>query len=203
VVTLRSDIALAAVSARAGTGAVLAERMAAAVGLVPPACPACVTKGDTSLVWASPDQWLALRRGVTGVARFGFAPELATALGGAASVTEMTGSRTILRLSGARLRDALAKVVPLDLEATNFPAGAAALTNGGYMPIQLWRLGGDEPVFELACYRSYGESLAEALLHAAGEYGCELRAGGNEGEPDPDESLAPDAPRAGAAKVGP
>jgi sarcosine oxidase gamma subunit len=43
------------------------------------------------------------------------------------------------------------------------------------MPVQLWRVPTDEPVFELACYRSYGESLAEALLHAAGEYGCELR----------------------------
>jgi hypothetical protein len=62
------------------------------------------------LVWLGLDQWLAFRRGLTGAARFGFAPELAAALGAAASVTEMTGSRTILRLSGPRVRDALAKI---------------------------------------------------------------------------------------------
>lgn len=172
VVTPLCDIALAAVSARTGAGAVLAERMAAAVGLSPPARPACVTNGGTGLVWLGPDHWLAFRRGLRGAARFGFAPELAAALGRAASVTEMTCSRTILRLSGPRLRDVLAKMVPVDLEETAFPAGAAALTNGGYLPVQLWRLAADEPVFELACYRSYAESLVEALLHAAGEDGC-------------------------------
>ena len=177
VLTPLRDIALAAASARAGAGAVLAERFAAAFGLVPPARPGCATQGDMGLVWLGLDQWLAFRRGLTGAARFGFAPELAAALGAAASVTEMTGSRTILRLSGPRVRDALAKIVPVDLDEIAFPAGAAALTNGGYMPVQLWRLVADEPVFELACYRSYGESLAEALLQAAGEYGCDLRPG--------------------------
>jgi sarcosine oxidase subunit gamma len=175
VVTPLRDIALAAISMRAGAEALLTERLASACGLTPPARPGCATSGDTGLVWSGPGQWLAFRHGLAGPARFGFAPELATALGAAASVTEMTGSRTILRLSGPHARDALAKVVPVDLDETAFPPGAAALTNGGYMPVQLWRVPTDEPVFELACYRSYGESLAEALLHAAGEYGCELR----------------------------
>lgn len=177
VVTPVADIALAAISSRAGAEAPLAERMMAATGLVLPVRPACVTAGGIGLVWSGPGQWLAFRRGVAGLARFGFAPDLAAALGSAASVTEMTGSRAILRLSGAHARDALAKIVPLDLDETAFPAGAAALTNGGYMPLQIWRLAAEEPVFEVACYRSYGGSLADAVLQAAREHGCEVQAG--------------------------
>lgn len=175
VVTPITDIALAGVSARASTRAVLAERMAAATGLPLLARPGCAMGETAGLVWAGPGQWLALRRGLAGAARYGFAPELAAALGTAASVTELTGSRTMLRLSGPHARDALAKIVPVDLEETAFPAGAAALTNGGYMPLQIWRLAANEPVFELACYRSYGESLADAVLQAAREHGCEVQ----------------------------
>ncbi|WP_237215010.1 sarcosine oxidase subunit gamma [Falsiroseomonas oryziterrae] len=174
VVTPITDIALAAISVRAGTEPVLAERMMAAIGVAPPARPACAMSGSAGLVWSGPGQWLALRRGLAGAARHCFAQDLAGVLGSAASVTEMTGSRSILRLSGPYARDALAKIVPVDLDEAAFPAGAAALTNGGYMPLQIWRLPADEPVFELACYRSYGDSLADAVLQAAREHGCEV-----------------------------
>jgi sarcosine oxidase gamma subunit len=55
-----------------------------------------------------------------------------------------------------------------------FPPGSAAMTNGGYLPVQFWCLPGPQPVFEIACYRSYAESLAEAVLAAAREHGCEV-----------------------------
>ncbi len=167
----RTGLAMAVIAARRGADP---ERLAAALGAALPGHPGCVEAGPLLLVWAGPGQWLALRRDLSGAARYGFAPHLAQALGDAASVTEMTGSRMVLRLSGRRSRDALAKIVPIDLDPQAFPPGAAALTNCGYLPVHLWCLPGPEAVLELACYRSYGDSLAEAVLAAAREYGCEV-----------------------------
>lgn len=170
-VTPRTGLAMAAIAARRGADP---ERLAAALGAALPGHPACVEAGPLLLVWAGPGHWLALRRDLSGAARYDFAPHLAQALGEAASVTEMTGSRVVLRLSGPRIRDALAKIVPIDLDPQAFPPGAAALTNGGHLPVHLWCLPGPDAVIELACYRSYGDSLADAVLAAAREYGCEV-----------------------------
>jgi sarcosine oxidase subunit gamma len=172
-VTPLGTLAMAAIAARRGADP---ARLAAALGAPPPERPGCVQAGHTLLVWSGPGQWLALRRDLSGAARHGFAPRLAEALGDAASVTAMTGSRMVLRLSGPAVRDALAKLVPIDLDPEAFPPGAAALANGGYLPVHLWCLPGPGTIFELACYRSYGESLAQAVLAAAREYGCEVAA---------------------------
>jgi len=170
-VTPFRSLAMAAIAVRRGADP---ARLAAALGAVPPERPGCVAIGDALLVWSGPGQWLALRRDLSGAARFGFAPHLGEALGEAASVTELTGSRLVLRLSGPAVRDALAKLVAIDLDPEAFPPGTAALTNGGYMPVHLWCLPGPQPVFEIACYRSFGDSLADAVLAAAREYGCEV-----------------------------
>lgn len=162
---------MAAIAVRRGADP---ARLAAALGAAPPERPGCVSAGDTLLVWSGPGQWLALRRDLSGVARHGFAPRLAKGLGDAASVTDLAGSRTVLRLSGTAVFDALAKLVPIDLDPEAFPPGAAALVNGGYLPLHIWRLPGPVTIFELACYRSYGDSLAQAVLAAAREYGCEV-----------------------------
>jgi sarcosine oxidase subunit gamma len=177
VATELADIALASVAIRRGADAALAARLRAGLGLMPPTRPERVARGAVALVWAGPGQWLALSRGATGVARFAFAPELSAMLGDAASVTDLTGARAVLRLSGPRVRDALAKLVPIDLDDAAFPPGAAALTVGGHIGLHLWRLEGEVPAFDLACHRSYGGSLAEAVLHAAAEFGCETTEG--------------------------
>jgi sarcosine oxidase subunit gamma len=169
-VTRLPDLALAAIAARRGADP---ARLAAALGAAPPERPGCVQAGPALLVWSGPGQWLALRRDLAGTARYGFAPQLAEALGDAASITEMTGSRVVLRLSGPAMRDALAKLVPIDLDPEAFPPGAAALTRGGHLPLHLWCLPGPDAAIEIASYRSYAGSLAEAVLEAAREHGCE------------------------------
>ena len=170
VTPLRTRV-MAAIAARRGADP---ARFAAALGAAPPERPGCVLAGNALLVWSGPGQWLAMRNALPGGARHGFAPLLAEALGDAASVTEMTGSRMVLRLSGPAVRDALAKLVPIDLDPEAFPPGAASLVNGGYMPLHLWCLPGPQPIFEFACYRSYADSLADAVLAAAREFGCNV-----------------------------
>jgi sarcosine oxidase subunit gamma len=172
VVTSLPDPSMAAIALRRGAATMLAERLSVRFGLALPMRPGCAAAGGMLLVWAGVGQWLALRHDLSGIARFDFKPELEMALGGAASVTELTGSRALVRVTGPRVRDTLAKLLPLDLEASAFPPGSAALTNGGYMPVHVWQA---EPrVFHLACYRSYGATLMESIVSAGAEYGCDL-----------------------------
>ena len=163
----------------AGTaGLLLAERNPAAASIARrgdaalpglPKKPGCVTAGGVEFVWTGPGQWLALDPSRGGLARFGLARDLADRFGGAASVTDLTGARAILRLRGPAVRSTLAKLVPVDLDESVFPPGAAALTLAGHVAVTLWRPTPD--AWDIACYRSFGESLLHDLLEAAAEFG--------------------------------
>lgn len=173
----RADLAAASVALRAGQAAALADALRQGFGLALPPRPGCSSAGTCELVWTSPGQWLALDSAREGLARFGFAHDLAARLGGAASVTDLTGARAVLRLSGPAVRDMLAKLVPIDLDEAAFPPGAAALTLAAHVGVTLWRAPESGGAWGLACYRSFGESLAHEVLQAAAEFGCEVTAG--------------------------
>jgi sarcosine oxidase subunit gamma len=168
-------LAAASVTLRAGQGAALSQALQGALGLASPARPGCAASGGTTLVWTGPGQWLALRQGLDPVARFGFASDLAATLGAAASVTDLCGARAVLRMAGSGVRATLAKLVPIDLHDDVFPPGAAALTVASHIGVALWRVGQE---WHIACYRSFGQALAEAVLEAAAEFGCDVVAAG-------------------------
>jgi heterotetrameric sarcosine oxidase gamma subunit len=174
-VSERGSLAAAALALRAGQREELARRLREAFGLGLPDRPACTAAGPLALVWTGPAQWLALDEDRDGLARFGFARDVAARLGDAASVTDLTGARAVLRLSGPAVRDALVKLVPIDLDESAFPPGAAALTLAGHVGVTLWRAPGADG-WDIACYRSFGESLAHAVLEAAAEFGCDVLA---------------------------
>jgi sarcosine oxidase subunit gamma len=69
---------------------------------------------------------------------------------------------------GPAARDALAKLLPIDLHRAGFAEDATALTLAGHIGVQIWRSGEDR--FELACFRSYAEALYGALREAAREF---------------------------------
>ena len=175
-VSERSDLAAAAITLRAGQQEEVARRMQEAFGLALPDRSACTAAGPLALVWTGPAQWLALEEGRIGPARFGFARDLAARLGDASSVTNLTGARAVLRLSGPAVRDALAKLVPIDLDESAFPSGAAALSLAVHIGVTLWRVPGFADVWDIVCFRSFGESLAHAVLEAAAEFGCDVLA---------------------------
>lgn len=113
-----------------------------------PSAPGCAELPQGTAVWTGPGQWLLL----------GAAPAL-----GAAHRTDLTGARCILELAGPRAREALATLLPIDLHPRAFPDGAAAATQAAHVPVLVWRQG---EAFRIACYRSYGLALAEALIAA-------------------------------------
>lgn len=128
----------------------------------------CAGRDNVAFVWSGSDRWL-----VIGEAPTGFLDRLTTCAGPSGSVTDLTGSRTIVHVGGSRARDGLMKLIPIDLDEEAFAAGSAALTIAAHIPVHLWRID-DTPAYQIACPRSYGISLLQALIASHVEYGCDV-----------------------------
>jgi sarcosine oxidase subunit gamma len=116
-----------------------------------PQGPGSASLPQGTAIWTAPGQWLLLH-----------APD-ATPPVDDSHRTDLTGARRILELGGPRAREALATLLPIDLHPAAFGDQAAAATIAAHIPVLVWR---DGEAFRIACYRSYGESLREALLVA-------------------------------------
>jgi sarcosine oxidase subunit gamma len=81
----------------------------------------------------------------------------------------------LLDVSGPRIRDTLAKGVPIDLDPVSFKTGDVAVTMASHIGLQIWQLA-DEPVYRLAVARSYFDSFWRWLAMSAAEFGCEITA---------------------------
>ena len=86
------------------------------------------------------------------------ARDLAERLKGLASISDQSGGRTVLRISGPRARDVLAKGLPIDLDPRGFPLGSAATSTISLMGVQLWQTG-DPQSYDIAIFRSVSPEL--------------------------------------------
>ena len=164
---LRPNVALALVMARKENAQALAETARRAFALELPRVPRRVATGALSFVWAGPGQWLATSDDVAGNA---FEARLRQQLAGLASVTDQSDGRAVLRIDGRRAREALAKMLPVDLHPRAFGPGNAALTAAASIGVHIWQLD-DTPTYELAVFRSYAGSLWRWLIASAEEFG--------------------------------
>jgi heterotetrameric sarcosine oxidase gamma subunit len=170
VIALRSDLALATVMARKGGAAVLARRVGDTYGFEPPDSPRCVGAGSLALAWAGPGQWLAMAAGEDGTA---FAARLRAELADVASISDQSDGRSVIRVGGPRIRDALAKGVPVDLHPRAFAAGDVALTSVAHIGVHLWQVD-DGPTYEFAVFRSFAAAFWQWLVEASAEYGVSV-----------------------------
>ncbi len=118
-------------------------------------------------LWLGPDEWLV-------TAPEGLAPDLpgrlARALAGRhASVLDLSASRVIIEIAGARARDLLQKGCGLDLHPRAFGPGQCAQTLFAKLPVIIDQLGA-APVYRLFVRRSAARWLAEWLIDAAEEF---------------------------------
>ncbi|MGL3210598.1 sarcosine oxidase subunit gamma [Bradyrhizobium sp. BR 1433] len=125
------------------------------------------------VAWAGPDQWLLIAR-----QRAGFSDLLAS-FSNHAAVSDQSHARAVLRASGARVREALAKGSMVDLHSAVFPVGATALTSFAHIGVQLWRTGDgpDGAVFEILVPRSMAGSFWSWFAASAAEFGCRVNIG--------------------------
>lgn len=173
VATLLDGLGLATVIAAPNGSAALSRAFEARLGLALPSAPGILRGPAHDIIWAGPDQWL-LRAG----SREGFAG-LLHEFAAHAAVSDQSDARAMLRLTGPRVRDVLAKGVMIDLHPAAFAVGEAALTNVAYVAIHLWRLE-DTPegaVFEITVPRSMAGSFWSWFVASASEFGCRVAPG--------------------------
>ena len=116
---------------------------------------------------AGPDHWLAAADTMPGVA---FEQRLRSELAGLASVSDQSDGRTLIRVSGPRARDALAKGVMIDLHPRAFRPGDAAVSTIGHIGVHFWQLD-DLPTYEFVVFRSLAADFWHWLVDAASEFG--------------------------------
>jgi methylglutamate dehydrogenase subunit D len=164
-----SGASLATVTARKGQRGALDVAARSAFGIELPDRPRRVEAGDTAFVWCGPEQWLACRHAAP---TEGMEVMLARPFGGLAAIVDQSHGRTLLRITGARAREALAKGVAIDLHPRAFMSGYAALTTVVHIGVQLWQID-DRPTYEFAVPRGFAPSFWHWLEASASEFGLE------------------------------
>jgi len=123
-----------------------------------------------SALWLSPDEWMLTCAGGSEVNVSGALSMALTGQHGA--VVDVTDSRTVLRLSGPRAREILAKGCALDLHRRSFALGDVAQTMLAKAVVVLHQLADDGeeagPVFDIYVPRSFADYLWSWLGDALG-----------------------------------
>ena len=170
VITELTGLGLATVACRKGQASALSAAVRKAYGVDLPASSRVAPGAAVSFIGYGPEQWLAVSEAL---AKEALAGELAAKLQGLASVSDQSGGRTVLRVSGNRARDVLAKGLPLDLDPRAFPLGSAATSAISHIGVQLWQAD-DTRSYDLAIFRSLSESFWRWLTASAAEFGYEV-----------------------------
>lgn len=120
-------------------------------------------QGDTLIVGSGPGEWTVL----------GGEGRPAPA-GDFVSVIDVTHGRALIRLTGARAADLLAKVCAIDFSDRVTPNGAAFRSSVAKLVTDVVRDDRDgTPAYLLHCERSSGQYLFGALLDAGAEFGID------------------------------
>jgi sarcosine oxidase subunit gamma len=169
IATEVKHVGLALVTARKGKRASLDDAARSAFGVALPDTPRRAVGRDMAFIWSGPEQWLAH---IVPVPAVGMEAVLAP-LAGAASLVDQSHGRTVFRVTGHRVRDALAKGLPIDLHPRAFGTGDAAVTSVAHIGVQLWQTD-DAPTYEIAVARGFALSFWHWLEASAAEYGLQL-----------------------------
>jgi heterotetrameric sarcosine oxidase gamma subunit len=170
VITELTGLGLATVACRKGQAAALSAAVRKAYGLDLPASSRVAQGAAVRFIGYGPGQWLAVSEALANEA---LASELAARLQGLASVSDQSGGRTVLRVTGNRARDVLAKGLPIDLDPRAFPLGGAATSAISHIGLQLWQAD-DTRSYDIAIFRSLSESFWRWLTASAAEFGYEV-----------------------------
>ena len=166
----RDGLGLATVLVHKSRITALTERVRARFGIDLPRGPRRNASGDVAFAGTGPEAWLAMSE----EGNDSFAIALKEAVGDVASVADQSSGYAILRLMGPKTREALSKMLPLDLHPRAFAPGDVASTIASHIGATLWRLedGADgSPVFEIAVFRSLAGSFWHCLVSSAAEFG--------------------------------
>jgi methylglutamate dehydrogenase subunit D len=167
----RAGLALFVISAGAVKASEVAAKMASVTGLDLPMGSKRVSKNGFAVIGTAPGQWLAVAESREARA---LPAMLGVALKGDATVVDLSDGKAVLRISGPRARETLAKGCSLDLHQTEFKPGSAATTPVALIDCVIWQVD-ETPTYDLAVPASYAESFWSWLTASAAEYGYTVK----------------------------
>jgi heterotetrameric sarcosine oxidase gamma subunit len=166
----RDGLGIATVIVGRGQVAALTQRVRERFGIVLPHGPYRAAAGGVAFAGTGPETWL----GTQEQGGNKFAASLKVEIGSTASVSDQSDGYAILRLTGPKLRDTLARIIPIDVDLRAFKPGDVAATVASHMEATLWRIEDapdGAPVFEIAVFRSLAGSFWHSLSESAAEFG--------------------------------
>lgn len=170
---VRRRQAVAQVTARKGQVNAVIRKIADALRLDLPEPGYAVGAGEVTAVWIAPATWLVLR---PWSATADLARGLAAICGTSASVVDQSAGKIVLRMSGAKARDVLAKGCRVDLHPRVFGPARAAVTPIAHIPAVVQQVDAT-PAFDLIVPSTLAEDFFEWLCVSAAEFGYEIPAG--------------------------
>lgn len=127
--------------------------------------------GDVLISGQRPTEWLVLGSQSQ-------AQEFVNALDtdGHVSIVDHTHSRALFKLSGKDAKSTLEKICGLDWDDAITPDGAVVSASVAKAGCDIIRFDGEssDPCYLLACDRSFGEYLFDAILDAGDEFGINV-----------------------------
>jgi sarcosine oxidase subunit gamma len=137
----------------------LLAALQAEFGAAMPTTPGFLLAGPVTISCLTPSRYLA-----SGPPDADVPARLAELLAGLAAVTDQSDQWACFVLTGADIRETLARLVPIDLEPRLFRVGDLALTRAAHVNVRLWRTAAQ--TYELAVTRSYAADLRHFLALA-------------------------------------
>jgi len=162
----RRGLKLCVIAAFNGQGARIEEKLRKLTKLKLPKGPKRVAAKGLTLIGTAPDQWLAVAEDASRQ----ILDKLAKQLARHAAITEQSDSKAVIRISGPRAREVMAKGCSLDLHPRVFKPGSAATTPIALIDCQLWQVD-EAPSYDLAVPSSFAESFWSWLTASAAEFG--------------------------------
>ena len=153
MITLRGDLASEALQAAVDE----------AVGLKVPGPLSIIADGTARVVWMSPDELLLFCDYAEAELAVGrIAEQMRDAHHMALNVSD---ARAVIRLTGPRVGEVLAKGAPCDCSDHGSPMGMARRTHLAGLAVAFWRL--EQDVWEIVALRSYAHHLMTWLEQAS------------------------------------
>ena len=165
--TERTDLGLATVAVRKDQDDGLKARVREAYGLDLPEGSTLAQGKDLFFIGTGPGQWLAVSGTLQNEQ---LAEDLADRLKGLASISDQSSGRAVIRVSGPRARDVLAKGLAIDLDPRVFGPGSAVTSTISHMGVLVWR-DGEAASYDIALFRSVAGSFWAWLTASAAGYG--------------------------------
>ena len=170
IVTERDGRGIARIEPGRGKTAEVVGLLQANFGIAPPNGPHRVSRADIAIGGIGPYSWIAIHADAGNA----FAESLRPMLGHCASIADLSDAYVILQLAGPKVRETLAKLVPIDVHPRAFQVNDIAQTVCGYVGVILWRVEDGvqgDPTFEIWVGRSLAGSVQQTICHSAAEFG--------------------------------